>query len=378
MKNVKKHLQFTLLLLLLPLAITFSQNEIGTNLFAGVEVGSKGVKISIVALRTNSDGDFSYSVKADSSVNTEIIEFKESSISESAKAVVMFYNKALNDYHIPDRQVFMVISSGVVKQAQITNNTDKIEQLKSMILTQLNLSKKTVDFLTPEVEARLVYLGTIHKKDRNGAVIIDIGSGNTKGGHFDKDAAFTPFDFNWGTAKLKTEINKKQPSSTSEYTGLVKEAIAKIKEDDISTTFNQKIVIRNQPFMIMGGGISWVIVTLMRPDKMDKAFMELSLNDVREFKKMILNSYESFVDDSRATTPDAVIEFGKVKRNFDQKSMIAGASLVEAIMEDLNTTNPTKTYYFARYSSWLTGYLVKSKMGEEIVVPNGGIDKPKN
>lgn len=361
---MKKNIQFTLILLLFPLTFTFSQNGIGTNLFAGVEVGSKGVKISVVALNANLDGDFSYSVKADSSVNTEIIEFKESSISESAKAAVMFYKKAVNEYHIPDRQVFMVISSGVVKQAQITNNTDKIEQLKSMILTQLNLPKKTVDFLTPEVESRLVYLGTIHKNDRNGAVIIDIGSGNTKGGHFDKVAAFTPFDFNWGTAKLKTEINKKQPSSINEYYGLVKEAIVKIKENDISTTFNQKIVIRNQPFMIMGGGISWVIVTLMRPDKMDKAFMELSINDVREFKKNILNNYESFVDDSRAINLDALIEFGKVKRNFDQKSMIAGVSLVEAIMEDLNTTSPSKTFYFARYSSWLTGYIVKSKMGE--------------
>lgn len=376
---MKRNLLLASLLLFCSFTFTLAQN--GTNLFAGIEVGSKGVKISVVALNANLDGDFSYSVKADSSVNTEIIEFKEFSITESAKAAVMFYNKAINDFKIPNRQIFLVISSGVVKQAQLTNNTDKIDQLKTLILTQLNQPKKTVDFLTPEVEARLVYLGTIHKKNRDGAVIIDIGSGNTKGGYFDKTGAFTPFDFNWGTAKLKTEINKKQPNSITEYNGFVKDAIVKIKDNDISTTFNQRIVIRNQPFMIMGGGINWVIVTLMRPDKMDKAFMELSLNDIREFKKNIQNNYEAFVDDARAVTPDALIEFGKVKRNFDQKSMIAGVALLEAIMEELNSTSPTKTYYFARYSSWLTGYIVKSKMGETEIdnLEHNEIEgKPKN
>lgn len=376
---MKKNLLLASLLLLCSTTFTFAQN--GTNLFAGIEVGSKGVKISIVALNANLDGDFSYSVKADSSVNTEIIEFKEFSITESAKAAVMFYDKAINDFKIPNRQIFLVISSGVVKQAQLTNNTDKIDQLKTLILTQLNQPKKTVDFLTPEVEARLVYLGTIHKKNRDGAVIIDIGSGNTKGGHFDKTGAFTPFDFNWGTAKLKTEINKKQPNSITEYNGFVKDAIVKIKDNDISTTFNQRIVIRNQPYMIMGGGINWVIVTLMRPDKMDKAFMELSLNDIREFKKNIQNNYEAFVDDARAVTPDALIEFSKVKRNFDQKSMIAGVALLEAIMQELNSTSPMKTYYFARYSSWLTGYIVKCKMGETEIdnLEHNEIEgKPKN
>lgn len=376
---MKRNLLLASLLLFCSFTFTLAQN--GTNLFAGIEVGSKGVKISVVALNANLDGDFSYSVKADSSVNTEIIEFKEFSTTESAKAAVMFYNKAINDFKIPNRQIFLVISSGVVKQAQLTNNTDKIDQLKTLILTQLNQPKKTVDFLTPEVEARLVYLGTIHKKNRDGAVIIDIGSGNTKGGHFDKTGVFTPFDFNWGTAKLKAEINKKQPNSITEYNGFVKDAIVKIKDNDISTTFNQRIVIRNQPYMIMGGGINWVIVTLMRPDKMDKAFMELSLNDIREFKKNIQNNYEAFVDDARAITPDALIEFGKVKRNFDQKSMIAGVALLEAIMEELNSTSPTKTYYFARYSSWLTGYIVKSKMGETEIdnLEHNEIEgKPKN
>ena len=345
----------------------FSQK--GTNLYAGVEVGSKGVKLSVVALKINTDGDFSYSVQADTAINTEIIGFTPSAVTESADAAVALYKKAMEFYKIPDRQIAMVMSSGVMQQAQITNNFDKIEEVEKLILNQIKNKKKKIDFLTPEVESRLVYLGTINKNDRKGAVIIDVGSGNTKGGCFDNglvaNSNFTPFDFAWGTAKIKGEINKKQPESINAYISQVNQLIESIKPDAITGNFNRKAVIRNQPFMIMGGGINWVIATLMQPDKMEKGFIELNINDVREFKKLVTNNYEGFISDSRAKSPDAIVEFGKVKKNFDQKSMIAGASLVEAIMQDLNTTSPTKRYYFARYSSWLTGYIVKIKSGEK-------------
>lgn len=343
----------------------FSQK--GTNLYAGVEVGSKGVKLSVVELQINTDGDFSYSVKADTAINTEIIGFTPSAITESAEAAIVLYKKAMDFYKIPDRQIAMVMSSGVMQQAQITNNFDKIEEVKKLVLDQIKNKKKRIDFLTPEVESRLVYLGTINKNDRKGAVIIDVGSGNTKGGYFDNSpiSNFTPFDFAWGTAKIKGEINKKQPESISAYISQVNQLIETIKPDAITENFNRKTVIRNQPFMIMGGGINWVIATLMKPDKMEKGFIELSISDVREFKQLIINNYEGFISDSRAKSPEALIEFGKVRKNFDQKSMIAGASLVEAIMQDLNTSSPTKRYYFARYSSWLTGYIVKIKSGEK-------------
>lgn len=364
---MKKNILFTILFITIDIFISFSQNEVGTNKYAGIEIGSKGVKISIVSLIANANLDFAYDVLADSSVNTEIIEFNESSISESAKAAIMFYYKAINYYKIPDRQVFIVMGSGVIQQALITKNLDKIEKLKSIILNELNNPSKVIDYLTPEVEARLVHLGTIHKDDRNGSIIIDVGSGNTKGGYFDKDTNFTPFDFSWGTGKIKTEINKKQASSILEYSILVNELISKIKVNDLNTTLNQKPIIRNQPLVIMGGGISWVIATLMRPQNINKAFIELSVGDVREFKKNILTNYNNFIDDSRAKDMIALNEFTKVKRHFDQESMIAGASLVEAIMGNLDMGKPSKKFYFARYSGWLTGYLIKSKMGEEVI-----------
>ena len=367
-----------MLFLIITVCISLSQNEIGTDKYAGIEIGSKGVKISIVSLIANKNLDFAYEVLVDSSVNTEIIEFKEASISESAKAAIMFYYKAINYYKIPDRQVFIVMGSGVIQQALITKNLDKIEKLKSIILNELNNPSKVIDYLTPEVEARLVHLGTIHKDDRNGSIIIDVGSGNTKGGHFDKDTNFTPFDFSWGTGKIKTEINKKQPNSISEYSILVNELISKIKVNDLNQTLNQKPIIRNQPLVIMGGGISWVMATLMKPQNMNKAFIELSIRDVREFKKNILTNYNNFIDDSRATDMITLMEFAKVKRHFDQESMIAGASLVEAIMGSLDMGKPSKKYYFARYSGWLTGYLIKSKIGEEVIGQGRIVGSTKN
>jgi hypothetical protein len=360
-----------LLIILLSISKGFAQK--GTNLYAGVEVGSKGVKLSVVALLVNTDGAFSYSVQADTAINTEIISFTPSAITESANAAVLLYNKAIEFYKIPDRQIVMVLSSGVVEQSKITHNTDKVEEVKSLILSQIKNKQKAIDFLTPDVESRLVNLGTINREDRKGAVVIDVGSGSTKGGYFDNlstdNPKFMDFNFNWGTAKIKGEINNKQPESIASYSLLVNQLVESIKSDAIAGSFNRNAGIRNQPSMIMGGGISWVIATLMHPDKMQRAFIELNIKDVRDFRRYVLNNYEDFISDSRAKSPEALIEFGKVKNNFDQKSMIAGSALIEAIMQDLNSSSPAKHFYFARYCSWLTGYIVKIKSGENDIIP---------
>jgi len=362
---MKKNILSCLILILCSTGL-FGQDAEVSNVFAGVEVGSKGVKLSIVRLNKNLEGDFSYSVLADTAVNTEIIA--NWAVSESVKAVEDLYYKALNVYKVPNKQIFLVVSSGVMEQARITNNMAKLETLKQDIKNNLSKKSKTIDFLTPEKEAKLVYLGTIHKDDRAGAVMIDVGSGNTKGGIFEQNGEFVNFDFSWGTAKVRTEINKLQPVSISDFNNLTKDFVKKVKNDYIAPTFNQKSLIRNQNFMIMGGGICWVMVTLMKPENMDKAFMELDINDIRAFKNKVLNDYENLIDEERANSKEARDEFKKVKRNFDQKSMIAGSTLVEAIIDDLNSTSPAKSFYFSRYSSWLTGYivLVVTKGYEEI------------
>jgi hypothetical protein len=367
-----------LLICLLASSQGFSQK--GTNLYAGVEVGSKGVKLSVVALLVNTDGAFSYSVQADTAINTEIISFTPSAISESANAAVLLYNKAIEFYKIPDRQIVMVLSSGVIEQSKITHNIDKVEEVKSLILSQIKNKQKTIDFLTPDVESRLVNLGTINREDRKGAVVIDVGSGSTKGGYFDNlssdNPKFMDFNFNWGTAKIKGEINNKQPESIASYSLLVNQLVESIKSNAITGSFNRNAGIRNQPSIIMGGGISWVIATLMHPDKMQKAFIELNIKDVRDFRRYVLNNYEDFISDSRAKSPEALIEFGKVKNNFDQKSMIAGSVLIDAIMQDLNSSSPSKHFYFARYCSWLTGYIVKIKSGENDIIPAPPLPPP--
>ena len=350
----------------------FSQN--GTNLYAGIEIGSKGVKLSVVALEVNLNRSFTYSVHADTAINTEIISFTPSAISESANAAILLYNKATEFYKIPDRQIVMVFSSGVIEQSKLTRNTDKVEEVKSLILSQIKNKKKAIVFLTPDVESRLVNLGTINREDRHrGAVVIDVGSGSTKGGYFDNlstnNLKFIDFNFNWGTAKIKGVVNNKQPESITSYSLLVNQLVESFRSDAIMGSFNRNVGIRNQPSMIMGGGISWVIATLMHPDKIQKAFIELNIKDVRDFRRYVLNNYEDFISDSRAKSPEALIEFGKVKNNFDQKSMIAGSALVEAIMQDLNSSSPVKHFYFARYCSWLTGYIVKIKSGEDDIIP---------
>lgn len=141
-----------LLILLLFSCRGFSQK----NLFASIEVCSKEVKLSIVSHDINLDGESIYSIKKDTSINTDIISFKESSIISSAHAITYFYNLALNKFEIPDRRTVIVISRAVMQEAQNTNNTDKIDALKRLVLEEMSNKNKVIDFISPETVLPIV------------------------------------------------------------------------------------------------------------------------------------------------------------------------------------------------------------------------------
>lgn len=146
-----------LLVLLLFSCKSFSQK----NLFASVEIDSKGVKLSIVSHDINSDGELSYSIKKDTSINTEIILFKESAIITSANAVNYFYDLALNKFGIPDRRTVIMISTSVMQEAQKTNNIDKIDALKRLVLENMSNKNKVIDFISSETALPIVQSKTI-------------------------------------------------------------------------------------------------------------------------------------------------------------------------------------------------------------------------
>jgi len=68
-----------------------------STVYTGIEVGSKGVKMSMVELGKNAQSNGSFNILKDTSVNTDFISFNESTFSATLNALCGLYATAQKD-----------------------------------------------------------------------------------------------------------------------------------------------------------------------------------------------------------------------------------------------------------------------------------------
>ncbi|MBK9530302.1 MAG: hypothetical protein IPO42_00630 [Chitinophagaceae bacterium] len=92
------------------------------NVFAGLEVGSKGVKLSLIELLNKETDDADFKILKDTTINTDFISFTQPTYQATLNAMNILYDVAAKQYDIPAVNIFTAISSGVHIQAEKEEN----------------------------------------------------------------------------------------------------------------------------------------------------------------------------------------------------------------------------------------------------------------
>src|SRR5258705_4582290 len=103
--------------------------------YTGIEVGSKGVKLSVVEIGKNAQSNGAFNILKDTSVNTDFIFFSQPTFQATLNGLYGLYSTAIKQYKIPSKMVYTVVSSGVKIQA--------VEEAKENWIDNLNDSFKT-------------------------------------------------------------------------------------------------------------------------------------------------------------------------------------------------------------------------------------------
>src|SRR6188508_279033 len=74
-----------------------------STVYTGIEVGSKGVKMSMVEIGKNAQTNGTFNILKDTSVNTDFISFNQETFSATLNALCGLYATAQKDYKIPDK-----------------------------------------------------------------------------------------------------------------------------------------------------------------------------------------------------------------------------------------------------------------------------------
>lgn len=361
--------------LLLPCVASVAQNSAqskynNSSVYTGIEVGSKGVKMSIVEIGKNAQSTGAFNILKDTTTNTDFISFTQPTFSATLEGLYGLYTKAVNEYNIPSKRVFTVISSGVKMQAEKDDKTSWVRNLIDSFKARINEPDRNVEVVDVATEAKLSHLGIVPNNRRYTTFLLDIGSGNTKGGFFPdgNTKTFRLFQINWGTKSTANAAEKRleNDNSLANFQKQLDRVLYGAENSEIIYAVNSSGAYPLSDNIAVSGGIAWAVATLMYPDQLDRPVISVNFDDVVKFSDRLYRNYASVSADAiagksnRTEQQEAMYKaVSQVNKVFDQKAMMAGTGLLIKIMRQFVSAFETKQFYLVKNGAvgWVSAYV---------------------
>jgi hypothetical protein len=279
----------------------------------------------------------------------------------------------MKDYKIPSKRIFTAISSGVKMQAEKDAKTEWISKLIKEFREKIDEPARDVAVIDVKQEALLSHLGIVPESRRYSTFLIDIGSGNTKGGYFPygntKD--FYLFQLNWGTRSVGNAADKRmeEDKSLSNYQRQLTRVLSQAENADIVYAVNSSGAYPLSDYIAFSGGAAWAAATLMHPELVDNAVISVTFEDVLKFQERLYTNFSSYSDVNLAKTsadPAEQAAIAKASKTvhgvFDQKSLMSGTGLLVKIMRQFSSIYETKQFYLVKNGAvgWISAFVDQS------------------
>jgi hypothetical protein len=342
------------------------------SVFAGIEVGSKGVKLSIVDVDRNSRTGGAFTILKDTSINTDFISFSNATTASTLNGLYDLFIVATKDLKIPSKRVFTVISSGVKMQAEKDDKNKLIEELVSSFRLKIKEPDRKVEVVDVIQEARLSHLGIVPETKRYTTFLIDIGSGNTKGGYFPygNTRDFKLFQLNWGTKSTANATEKRCEETDKTLSNFHKQlyrVLTGAENTEIIYAVNSSGAYPLSDNIAFSGGIAWAAATLVHPEQANRSVITVTFDEISKFHEQLFKNYASLsadelvkkVTDTKMDKTSIAKEIKRVHGVFDQRSLLAGSGLLLKIMRQFASIYETKEFYLVKNGQvgWISAYV---------------------
>ena len=331
------------------------------NLFAGIEIGSKGIKMSVLDVNNIKKGD--YTIKSYWSENVGIVKgvsidgnLTQEDMDKATAVVLANYIKIKQEFKVIDDNIFIVGSSGV---AMAKNTQELITKVK--IATNKNL-----EFIDAQTEGRMLLKGCVPPVDYKVSMVLDIGGGNTKGVYIDvrnnDNFVFFPLSLNYGTVTLTEAIIKKTKKETISEYNEKSFGFLPILREQINAMYGSSPIALEKEKVFMSGGAVWAFFTLYN-GAAKETFNEFKLEDVIYYDAVLKNNFQRFEDLAKT---DKDVE--RVLKTYSQKYLISASNLLQVCLEAIPEIDEKKLYFAKEGQiAWLVSYIAdRSKRVKKI------------
>lgn len=333
------------------LVIFFTSNAIAQNQYAGIEIGGKGLKTFIIDARSIEKGIWVIDKYWFENINilSGIVttgSLSTTDIETTSKQVLTAYNQLINQYKIDKEKIYIVISSGV----SVAKNTNQFaKKIQEEVCIQPHI-------ITSDIESKLLFKGCIPPKYYKESMIMDIGSGNTKGGFIETESGKSTFyDFNMdlGTMSFSNLIYKKYTTfKIPDFINLVKEYEPKLNAD-VKEMYENHAITSGKKKIYASGGSVWAFFTIFNNDDSRNNLIEFKLEDVYKYDDVLRNDFDTYKALALKNP-----EIARVFKTFTHENLIASNAILIATLSNIKKIE-SKKLYFAKQPeiSWVVSFI---------------------
>lgn len=306
---------------------------------AAIEIGSKGIKAIAVEMNVagKSEDEIASKTVYKNDLNPNIMSgvtnrlLQKDRIKSATDATVTLFNELKK----LDPQFIVLVASTAF------DNVDNRDELSTSIKAATGQS---LDFITGEDELYFGLLAAIPKKLLSRAILIDVGSGNTKIGYstpMNKNG-FEAINIPFGTVTLK------EKAKVSSVQAIIQNEIL----PNINKLIQDKPGITNPTRTIyILGGASWALTNLAYPEEYVKPYAQVKLNGLKQISNSI-NS-DTFIPKQGSEKYNS--EVSKIFEVFTPADLKAGGTLLISILQEIG--GDRRRIVFPRESGWIFGYM---------------------
>lgn len=328
--------------------------------FGLIEIGSKGVKPAIVRILVGEAPDLEF-VESFPSVEANAVDPGNAPIVAQAVKDAM---AKMAEKGIADNSIVVVGSSGVASVPAAA---------ETVAAAVLRATGKPVDFVSVDKEVEFTFDAIVNKKRlahrRMQVALLDIGSGNTKGGFLkpvigNPDGEFSIFSMPLATATFASAVAKAQRDDENFSAAALRLADTELRVAVQGMILQAGSTLAQRPRVYLNGGIPWVLATTQNPYNTDR-YVPLAQSNIDRFVDQALYDQTGLFSVRTGGIGDpkhrkvieddlARMSAGKV---FTPDELIAGALVLRTVASEMAFAN--KTLFFARPGrvAWLIGYV---------------------
>lgn len=343
-------------------------SKVGTDKWAGIEVGSRGVKPIVMGFTKTADGwDFTADTTFESK-NTELGTLNDENTALDPKrqdatiAAVRELDDAIRAKHaLPAERVKVVFSSGVFTRFKDKANAEAArKQLTAAVEKAIG---RAPDFITEQQEAELAVRGIVSPAGRAGRMLVDIGSGNMRFGWYNADA-FESFTVDAGTKLVRDAGLKAAAAQKQEFAEVLPVLRKTLLDAPLAAKVKAAKGFDKPTEVLLIGGAAWALTTFTRPGTTDQTTVPLTEADVTTFAQLAKMKPELARADvlNRAKSGPvgdaAGKEFDRVVKVFTPEDLQAAAEILRAIFAEAKLAERKVLYFQKGQYAWIAGYLM--------------------